>query len=632
MKKRNLITLLLVAVLAISTLCLAACDNDEDNTKPVEYTVTFDYGDGKVETAKIKGGEKVNEPDAPVKDNYDFKGWYNGEVKYDFDTPVNKDLTLTAKWELSAPTTHIVTFDTDGGSEIESRVVNHNENTYKPINPTRGGYCFDGWYVGDKKYDFLSNITDDITIKAKWISVSEANEAFAKALAADYSNFTSANKIYDAENSYTDVFKQAGNLAYWETGSALYEDHFVIFDDNGYMLAMYYLNGDQWTKSNLSSYADFVLALDLDDISVDDVEYCEGVYNVAPESVASVIYALFRSTESYEDFYIKIDNEHITEVGGTLSGGDVKQEQTFFAYGETEIEMPNLPAVNVQVETKNKDAEEGVALNASELIGFMFNVKVEGKAFEIALDMVDFGDLDLTAPTKGTYTVTLTFETWDGVKHTETATISVIAVQAEETFADIFAKDYSNVTISYKNGSSITTYKHIDNLYQYTASGIDYYLFSEADGSLTRYRSNNSLKAEKNQWLALARLEMIFALNSDLFLQIDETNVYEAKNNEVLEQVILKNMLLKTAKLNKMRDYSISLTVTAGRVSEIVFKYYYVGASASPTASNGTLRTTVYQLSDYGTTNVTIPEEILAQRTPATTSADVIAEDKKYIA
>ncbi len=364
MKKRNLITLLLVAVLAISTLCLAACNNDEDNTKPVEYTVTFDYGDGKVETAKIKGGEKVNEPDAPVKDNYDFKGWYNGEVKYDFDTPVNKDLTLTAKWELSAPTTHIVTFDTDGGSEIESRVVNHNANTYKPINPTRGGYCFDGWYVGDKKYDFLSNITDDITIKAKWISVSEANAAFAKALAADYSNFTSANKIYDAENSYTDVFKQAGNLAYWETGSALYEDHFVIFDDNGYMLAMYYLNGDQWTKSNLSSYADFVLALDLDDISVEDVEYCEGVYYVAPESVSSVIYALFRSTESYEDFYIKIDNEHITEVGGTLSGGDVKQEQTFFAYGETEIEMPNLPAVNVQVETKNKDAEEGVALNA----------------------------------------------------------------------------------------------------------------------------------------------------------------------------------------------------------------------------------------------------------------------------
>lgn len=56
MKKRNLITLLLVAVLAISTLCLAACNNDEDNTKPVEYTVTFDYGDGKVETAKIKGG------------------------------------------------------------------------------------------------------------------------------------------------------------------------------------------------------------------------------------------------------------------------------------------------------------------------------------------------------------------------------------------------------------------------------------------------------------------------------------------------------------------------------------------------------------------------------------------------
>ncbi len=616
MKKRNLITLLLIAVLAISTLCLAACDND-DNTKPVEYTVTFNYGDGKVETAKIKGGEKVSEPDAPVKDNYDFKGWYNGEVKYDFDTPVNKDLTLTAKWELSAPTTHIVTFDTDGGSEIESRVVNHNENTYKPINPTRGGYCFDGWYVGDKKYDFLSNITDDITIKAKWISVSEANAAFAKALAADYSNFTSANKIYDAENSYTDVFKQAGNLAYWETGTELYEDHIVIFDDNGYMLAMYYLNGDQWTKSNLSSYADFVLALDLDDISVDDVEYCEGVYNVAPESVSAVIYALFRSTESYEDFYIKIDNEHITEVGGTLSGGDVKQEQTFFAYGETEIEMPNLPAVNVQVETKNKDAEEGVALNASELIGFMFNVKVEGKAFEIALDMVDFGDLDLTAPTKGTYTVTLTFETWDGVKHKETATVNVTAVQVAETFANIFAKDYSNVTLT--KGSIV--YKYVNKVF--TAPNA--YYFIEEDGSLTKYHAT-TFTENKNSYFAFPRLDMLFALNPEVFQQVEGTNVYTAKNIEEIKPIIQKHFGMKSYVLDDTKDYSISLTVSLGRITNISVKYTYTSFN-KPNVND-----TSYVLSDFGTTEFTVPDEILAKRTPATTSADVIAEDKKCIA
>ena len=616
MKKRNLITLLLIAVLAISTLCLAACDND-DNTKPVEYTVTFNYGDGKVETAKIKGGEKVSEPNAPVKDDYDFKGWYNGEVKYDFDTPVNKDLTLTAKWELSAPTTHIVTFDTDGGSEIESRVVNHNDNTYKPINPTRGGYCFDGWYVGDKKYDFLSNITDDITIKAKWISVSEANAAFAKALAADYSNFTSANKIYDAENSYTDVFKQAGNLAYWETGSALYEDHIVIFDDNGYMLAMYYLNGDQWTKSNLSSYADFVLALDLDDISVEDVEYCEGVYYVAPESVASVIYALFRSTESYEDFYIKIDNEHITEVGGTLSGGDVKQEQTFFAYGETEIVMPNLPAVNVQVETKNKVAEEGVALNASELIGFMFNVKVEGKAFEIASDMVDFGDLDLTAPTKGNYTVTLTFETWDGVKHTKTATVDVIAVQVEESFADIFAKDYSNVTLT--KGS--TVYKYVNKVF----TGPNAYYFIEEDGSLTKYQAT-TFAENKNAYVSFPRLDMLFALNPEVFQQVEGTNVYTAKNIEEIKPIIQKHLGMKSYVLDETKDYSISLTVSLGRITNISVKYTYTSFN-KPNVND-----TSYVLSDFGTTEFTVPDEILAQRTPATTSADVIAEDKKYIA
>ena len=44
-------------------------------------------------------GETVEEPEAPVKEGYIFKGWQlNGDI-FDFNTPVVADITLTALWE-----------------------------------------------------------------------------------------------------------------------------------------------------------------------------------------------------------------------------------------------------------------------------------------------------------------------------------------------------------------------------------------------------------------------------------------------------------------------------------------------------------------------------------------------------
>ena len=42
----------------------------------------------------------ASEPnDIPVKRNFIFLGWFLGETKYDFNTPVTSDITLLAKWE-----------------------------------------------------------------------------------------------------------------------------------------------------------------------------------------------------------------------------------------------------------------------------------------------------------------------------------------------------------------------------------------------------------------------------------------------------------------------------------------------------------------------------------------------------
>ena len=56
-----------------------------------------------VQTQQVENGNKATAPEAPEKAgtddiNYVFDGWYNGETKWDFDTPVTEDLTLTAKF------------------------------------------------------------------------------------------------------------------------------------------------------------------------------------------------------------------------------------------------------------------------------------------------------------------------------------------------------------------------------------------------------------------------------------------------------------------------------------------------------------------------------------------------------
>lgn len=64
------------------------------------YTVTFDakIGPG-VQAQEVKIGKRATEPDDLTYDGYTFLGWYLDDQIYDFETPVKKDITLTAKWE-----------------------------------------------------------------------------------------------------------------------------------------------------------------------------------------------------------------------------------------------------------------------------------------------------------------------------------------------------------------------------------------------------------------------------------------------------------------------------------------------------------------------------------------------------
>lgn len=75
------------------------------------HKVTFDAqgGDPAPDVQTVIDGEKATEPAEPTRAGYSFGGWYtdsacSDNAKYDFDTPVTKDITLYAKWTLNTVT------------------------------------------------------------------------------------------------------------------------------------------------------------------------------------------------------------------------------------------------------------------------------------------------------------------------------------------------------------------------------------------------------------------------------------------------------------------------------------------------------------------------------------------------
>ena len=133
--------------------------------------VSFDSDGGTpCDNQTVKQYTTVTEPQTPIKDGYTFDGWYYGNIKWLFPVyPVLNGMTLKAKW---VGENFNVSFVTDSDEcALEDMTISIGE-AYTLPTPTKNGYRFLGWYVGDEPFtsDYLSTAIDgNVTLTAKWI-------------------------------------------------------------------------------------------------------------------------------------------------------------------------------------------------------------------------------------------------------------------------------------------------------------------------------------------------------------------------------------------------------------------------------------------------------------------------------
>ena len=116
------------------------------------WTVTFETAGGSaVAQQNVKNGQMATKPTDPTKEGYKFGGWYDGDTKFDFDTPITKDTTLTAQWQLpEAPVTYKLTV-TDGTAWVNGEQVTEAAKgdivTIEASETALEGMAFERWEV-----------------------------------------------------------------------------------------------------------------------------------------------------------------------------------------------------------------------------------------------------------------------------------------------------------------------------------------------------------------------------------------------------------------------------------------------------------------------------------------------------
>ena len=157
--------------------------------------VTFEIDGSENKTVYVVKGTAIPAEEFPseLKDACRFDGWYNGRVKFEKQSPVEGELTLTGTFVEQVTITFMDLTFTNGkkGNPVQNTTVKIDKGTSYEESPVKEGtwptgpksthaytgYIFDGWFKDGKKYEQTETIDADITLTAEYhIDENQLNE------------------------------------------------------------------------------------------------------------------------------------------------------------------------------------------------------------------------------------------------------------------------------------------------------------------------------------------------------------------------------------------------------------------------------------------------------------------------
>ena len=302
-----------------------------------QFTVSFDV-EG-VASQTIYYNEKANKPDDPERVGYTFGGWFYNDTEFDFEnTPILSNVALSAKWIAKSYTLTLnasdvlvehpktLTFDSKGGSEVESQTVNSSTALTYPVNPTRDEYVFRGWFVDEELtalFDFSATLTENKTVYAGWQQM-KASATVSRII--EPNSYNSESRYYSF--NYSTI--SSSNPAYlyiptkYSTSGNLFIYYRVASSSNPIIMSIY-----NYTKNikirgraNASSTA-FV------NVTVTEENYDPG----------DVLYISIDSTKSFNSYF------YFTNFVDPTAGGNGPSKSAYVEERQVTFDQPfNLPS------------------------------------------------------------------------------------------------------------------------------------------------------------------------------------------------------------------------------------------------------------------------------------------------
>lgn len=263
--------------------------------------------------------------DLIITSNYEFKDEFVTKLK----EKINGDINIYLDYQKNIDdfntevNYYTITFDTAGGSSIDSIVVKENDMITKPDNPTKEGYTFLGWYIDDEEFNFEDLVKSDLTLVAKW----EENKNSSSGSSSSGGSTTNTDgKINLNNNLSATVYKKS-------TGSQ--DCFFYIFASN---LQDLYPDAEYNAISNGTTRVSFwpgpAEDATSDELTLDDLNNSNLVYNTSKESSLENTLKKYDNTAGFnlvsfnnDNHKISFEYEYITFNGLDVADGTTASKE-----------------------------------------------------------------------------------------------------------------------------------------------------------------------------------------------------------------------------------------------------------------------------------------------------------------